>query len=131
MKKDRVIYWISTSLIFLWDSVVPAFTSHTPLAVEGIRHLGFPDYFRVMLTVFKVAGGVILILPFFRGRIKEWAYAGFTFNFISAFVATTAVDGMGPNVLLPIVVLSILVVSYLYYHKLFGVNAQKLHYEKS
>jgi hypothetical protein len=131
MKKDKIIYWIATSIIFLWDGVMPALTSHTPLAVEGIRHLGYPDYFRVMLTVFKVAGSIILILPYFRGRIKEWAYAGFTFNYIAAAVSTAAVDGFGLNVLLPLVILGILVVSYLYYHRIYGVNAKNLNHEKS
>ena len=131
MKKDRIIYWTTTALIFLWDSIIPAFTSHTQLAVDGIRHLGYPDYFRVQLTIFKVIGGIILILPHFRGRIKEWAYAGFTFNFISAAIATSVVDGFGPNVLLPFVVFVILMVSYIYYHKVYGVNNQTLQYEKS
>jgi hypothetical protein len=131
MKKDKIIYWVTTSIIFLWDGVMPAFTSHTPLAVEGIRHLGYPDYFRVMLTVFKVAGSIILILPYFRGRIKEWAYAGFTYIFIAATVSTAAIDGLGPNVLFPLVILGILVVSYLYYHKTYGVNAKNLNHEKS
>jgi hypothetical protein len=126
MKKDKIIYWVTTSIIFLWDGVMPAFTSHTPLAVEGIRHLGYPDYFRIMLTVFKVAGSIILILPYFKGRIKEWAYAGFTYNFVAAAVSTASIDGLGPNVLFPLVILVILVVSYLYYHKIYGVNAKNL-----
>ena len=79
MKKNKTLYWIFTSLIVLLDGVMPALTFNTDLAKQGISHLGYPDYFRVLLTFFKVSGALILILPFFKGRIKEWAYAGFSF----------------------------------------------------
>ncbi len=118
MKKTAIIYWIATSFIFIMDGVIPAFTSNTDLAKQGISHLGYPDYFRVLLTVFKVSGAIILILPFFKGRIKEWAYAGFTFNFISAAVSHTVVDGFGGQTIFPLVALIILAVSYVCYHKL-------------
>lgn len=115
---NKIIYWISTGIIFLLDAVIPAFTSHTELAKEGIHHLGFPDYFRVELTVFKVIGGLVLVLPFSAPRLKEWAYAGFGISLISAAVAHCVVDGFGGQSIFPLVVLGILVVSYIYYHKL-------------
>ncbi len=96
MKKIKPLYWVFTGLIVLLDGVMPALTSHTELARQGISHLGFPDYFRVMLTVFKVSGALVLILPFFKGWIKEWAYAGFAFNFTCAAIAVVIVDGFGP-----------------------------------
>src|SRR6478752_3740221 len=97
---------------------MPALTSHTDLAKEGIKHLGYPDYFRVMIAVFKVAGAIVLILPFFKGRIKEWAYAGFTFVIISAFISHAAVDGFNGQTFFPLIVLAVLAVSYIYYHKI-------------
>ena len=118
MKKNQTLYWIFTSLIVLLDGVMPALTFNTELAKQGISHLGYPDYFRILLTFFKVSGAVILIVPFFKGRIKEWAYAGFTFNFLSAFVSHTAVDGMGAQSIFPLVALLILSASYFYYNKI-------------
>jgi len=118
MKKNKALYWICTSLIVLLDGVIPALTFNTDLAKQGVSHLGYPDYFRVLLTFFKVSGALILVLPFFKGRIKEWAYAGFTFNFISAFVSHTVVDGMGAQSVFPLVALAILAASYFYYHKI-------------
>jgi hypothetical protein len=85
-KTTKIIYWITTVIIFLFEGVMQALTSHTRLAVEGIRRLGYPDYFRVMLTVFKGAGALVLILPIVKGRFKEWAYAGFGITIISAFI---------------------------------------------
>ncbi len=118
MKTNKLIYWISTSIIFLFDGVMPALTSHTELAVEGIRHLGFPDYFRVQLTIFKVLGALILIIPKVPARIKEWAYAGFAINFISASVGHAVVDGVDFQTFFPLIILAILIVSYTYYHKI-------------
>ncbi|MBF9253169.1 DoxX family protein [Pontibacter sp. 172403-2] len=117
-KTTKIVYWTTTGIIFLFEGVMPALTSHTDLAVEGIRHLGYPDYFRVMLTVFKVTGALALVLPFVGGRFKEWAYAGFGITMIAAFVSHWAVDGFHGQTLSPLFVLAILVTSYIYYHKL-------------
>jgi hypothetical protein len=123
-KTIKIIYWTTTSLFFLFDGVMPALTSNTQMAIDGIRHLGYPDYFRIMLTVFKVLGALALILPFVKGRVKEWAYAGFTISLISASVSNWAVDGFGISVLFPVVAQAILTTSYLSYHKLAGFKTQ-------
>lgn len=118
MKKDKIIFWITTGFIFLFEGVMPAIYSQSEMAKEGIRHLGYPDYFGMMLTVFKVLGTLALIIPQVPHRVKEWAYAGFGFDFISAFVSHWAVDGLSGTVFFPLIVLAVLVVSYVYYHKI-------------
>ena len=45
MKKNKIIFWIATAIIALFEGVMPALTSQTELAKEGIRHLGYPEYF--------------------------------------------------------------------------------------
>jgi hypothetical protein len=118
MKTTKITYWTATILIFLMDGVMPALTSNTELARQGISHLGYPDYFRVMLTLFKILGALALILPAIKGRIKEWAYAGFTFNFVSAAISHWVVDGFGGQTIFPLVALAILLVSYFAYHRI-------------
>jgi hypothetical protein len=117
MKTTKVIYWITTALIFLFEGVLVALTSRTELAIEGLRHLGYPDYFGPLLAIFKVVGALVLIIPAIDGRVKEWAYAGFGFVFISAAVSHAAVDGFGGQTIFPVVALGILAASYLTYHK--------------
>ena len=117
MKAKKVIYWISTSLIFLMDGIMPALTFNSDMAKEGISHLGYPDYFRILLTVFKILGALGLILPMVKGRVKEWVYAGFGFNFICAAVSHTVVDGVGGQTVFPLIAFAILAVSYIYYHQ--------------
>jgi hypothetical protein len=118
MKKDKIIYWISTGFIFLFEGIMPAITSQTELAKEGIAHLGYRPYFGVMLTVFKVIGTLALILPQVHVKIKEWAYAGFGFVFIAAFVGHTTVDGLNAMTFFPLIIFGIMIVSYVYFHKL-------------
>ena len=118
MKKDKIIFWTTTSIIFLFEGVMPALTSQTEMAKEGIKHLGYPDYFGTMLAIFKVLGALALIIPQIPARIKEWAYAGFTFSLIAACVSNCAVTGVNGMAFFPIIILAILVVSYIYFHKL-------------
>jgi hypothetical protein len=87
------------------------------VAIDAIHRLGFPDYFRVELTIFKVLGGIVLILPRVPRRIKEWAYAGFAINFISASVANWVVYGFGAFAVLPLVLVAMLAVSYITYNR--------------
>jgi hypothetical protein len=117
MKKINLIYWGTTTLIFLFEGVMPALTSNSELAKEGIRHLGYPDYFRVMLTVFKVTGAICLILPMVKGRYKEWAYAGFGITFLSAAVSQASVDGFSGLTMFPVAMFGVLVTSYIFYQR--------------
>ena len=61
---------------------MPALTSQTELAKQGISHLGYPLYFGNALVVFKVLGTLLLIIPAIPKKLKELAYAGFIFDFI-------------------------------------------------
>ncbi len=118
MKKDKIIFWSATIIIALFEGVMPALTSQTELAKEGIRHLGYPEYFGNALVVFKILGVLALVIPQVPKRIKEWAYAGFAFDFIFASISHGAVDGVNVQTFFPLVFLGILTVSYMYYHKL-------------
>lgn len=118
MKTTKITYWVSTTLIFLFQGLMPALTSQTEMAKEGILHLGYPAYFGVALTVFKVLGSLVLIVPQVPKTLKEWAYAGFVFDFIFAAISLVAVDGFNGETFIPFFVLGVLLLSYSSYHKL-------------
>ena len=118
MKKAKMIFWITTIIIFLFEGVMPALTSQTELAKEGIRHLGYPEYFGNALVVFKIIGVLILVIPQVSNRVKEWAYAGFAFDFIFASISHFAVDGFDFQSFFPLIFLVILAISYIYHHKI-------------
>ncbi|RZJ64560.1 MAG: DoxX family protein [Flavobacterium sp.] len=118
MKKHKIIFWVTTSLIFLFEGVMPALFSQSDEAKQGIRHLGYPDYFGSALVVFKILGCIVLIVPKFPKRIKEWAYAGFGFDFIFASISYFCVEGAVFFAFFPLIWLVILALSYNSYHKL-------------
>lgn len=117
-KKTKIVFWITTGFIFLFEGVMVLLTSQTEMAKEGIRHLGYPDYFGVILAVFKVCGSVLIILPQVKGRVKEWVYAGFGFDFTFAFLSILAVDGWNLTLIPAVVSMIALILSYRAYHKL-------------
>ncbi len=118
MKKEKIIFWIATILIALFEGLMPLLTFQTEMAKEGIRHLGYPAYFGNALVIFKVLGSIVLIVPQIPRRIKEWAYAGFAFDFVFASISHAAVDGLGFQAFFPFIVLGVLAVSYIYFHKI-------------
>lgn len=121
MKKDKTIYWVSTVLAMLTGATTAFMYFTSPQFIEGYRHLGFPDYFRIELGVFKIVGLLILLIPAIPARVKEWAYVGFTITFLSGMIAHGTVDGVGLAIA-PMIPLVFLIVSYIYFHKLQRVS---------
>jgi uncharacterized membrane protein YphA (DoxX/SURF4 family) len=107
----KIIYWVSTGLVAAL-SVFAAFTylSGSPQAVQGFAHVGYPQQLRIILGIAKPLGAIILVLPGFA-KLKEWAYAGFTFAWISAFVAHYLAKD-GSVALIPLILLLLLAISY-------------------
>lgn len=117
-KTEKIIYWSATAVIALFEGLMPALTSQTELAKQGIRHLGYPEYFGNTLVVFKVIGVLLILLPMVPKRVKEWAYAGFGFSFTFAAISHAMVDCVNGQTFFPLVLFAILAVSYVYHHKL-------------
>ena len=123
MKKEKIIYWTSTGIIvtvMLWSAYNFTFN---PEMKNAFVHFGLPNWFRVELTIAKILGSLVLLLPGINYRIKDFAYAGFAITLVSAAVAHLS---SGDSVLLEIghsLFLLALVVSYVYYHKLINISA--------
>lgn len=118
MKTTKITFWITTGIIFLTQGLMPVFTTNAEGSKEAMAHLGYPPYFIMMLAIFKLLGGLALIIPQVPGRIKEWAYAGFAIDFLAAFVSLTATDGLGPISLFPVIAFVLLVISYWCYYRI-------------
>lgn len=90
MKRERFVYWIVTALFCLQMSFTAYAQLSLPAVAEAFRHLGFPAYFRVELSLAKLLGVIVLLAPV-PPRLKEWAYAGFAIDLVSALIAHLAV----------------------------------------
>ena len=93
--QSTVLYWIVTGLFCLQMSFTAYAQLTLPQVAEAFKHLGFPAYFRVELSCAKILGVLLLLAPV-PARLKEWAYAGFAINLVSALIAHLSV-GDGPD----------------------------------
>lgn len=115
MKKNKIIYWSVTgfvSLGFLMSSVM--YLTKNPSLVEGFQKIGLPDYFMPILGLAKLLGAIAIVNPWLP-KLKEWAYAGFTFVLIGA--TWTHLSTSTPF-MAPLVFLVLLTVSYYFSLKL-------------
>jgi hypothetical protein len=117
MKTNKVIYWIATGLLCLLMLASAGMYIFNHAAVLVIfKTLGFPAYIVYPLAVAKVLG-VIAILSKQSKILKEWAYAGFFFDFLLAISAhINAGDGEFP---LAVAALVLLLISYYFDKKVF------------
>lgn len=94
-KATAIGYWIVTALFCLQMGFTAYAQLSLPQVAEAFAHLGFPDYFRVELAWAKLLGVALLVAPA-PPRLKEWAYAGFVINLVSALIAHLSA-GDGPE----------------------------------
>src|ERR1700733_8692229 len=110
MKAKKIGYWASTvivALLLLSGGVAQV----TLQNAKGFEQLGYPVYFMVLLGVWKLLGGVALLVPRFP-RVKEWAYAGIFIDFSGAAVTNAAVGSGAGHIIAPVVCIAILFASW-------------------
>ncbi len=118
MKKTRIIYWIFTILlaIFMFCSAIPSMMNTADSVALVVNHLHYPAYFLMLTGIAKLLGVIAILVPGFP-RLKEWAYAGFTFDLVAAVYSMIAI-GDPPSQWLPLIIGFILIFgSYIFYHK--------------
>jgi hypothetical protein len=117
MKRNKIIYWVSTGLFgaMMLFSGYSYFTN--PQMTDAFKHLGFPDYFRIELGSAKLLGALVLLIPQIPVKIKEWAYAGFGIVMISAAIAHNSSGDPTSAAVTPLIMLVFLVVSNIYFSK--------------
>lgn len=117
MKKINIFYWIVTGLFaaFMIFSAIPEIMN-TEQSVSFMNHLGYPPYFNPFIGIAKLLGIIAILVPGYP-RIKEWAYAGLSFDLLGATYSLIASDGLQPGVSFMLLPVIFLVISYMLYHK--------------
>jgi hypothetical protein len=120
---NTIGYWIATAL-FCAEMSFTAYYELLPQGAEAFARLGFPaGYFRMELSLAKVVGVVALLIPMVPARLKEWAYAGFAINLISALITHLSL-GQGPAAVSPSAITSVLwTFSYIFWRRLQAAQA--------
>jgi hypothetical protein len=107
----KIAFWASTGVIAaLMGFAAFSYLSGDPKAVQGFALVGYPQQLRIILGIVKPLGAIALIVPGFV-KLKEWAYAGFTYAWICAIFAHY-LAGQRSEAMFPLVLLVLLYVSY-------------------
>ncbi|MBF5046651.1 DoxX family protein [Aggregicoccus sp. 17bor-14] len=125
-KAQGLLYWIPTVLLALLmfsGGLMNALQSEE--SAKGFAQLGYPAYFAVMLGSAKVLGALALLLPVPR-VLREWAYAGFTFDVLAAAVSLHAIGAPAVNLAAPLVALALVQLSYFGWRRRSGRAAAQL-----
>lgn len=118
MKTYRVLYWIFTGLLCLMmlaSAGMEIFFFED--SAKFVTTLGYPTYIAYILPVTKILG-VIAILTKKSKILKEWAYAGFFYDFTLA--ASAHYFSGVPSPLPAVVALVLLIASYIMDKKIYG-----------
>lgn len=125
-KTINIIYWISTGLILamMLFSAVSAFIEN-PEGAKMMEAIGYRPYVFHLLAVAKVLGTIAILIPGYP-RLKEWAYAGFTFDLVGATYSFYASGFAIKDWAFMVVLLAILACSYIFYHKRLKLQQNKI-----
>lgn len=107
MKRDKIIFYILTGLLTLLvaGGASQYILNHEEVTV-AFGMLQFPAFLIYPMAVAKISG--LIAIWFIKSpKLKEWAYAGFTFNFLLAIGAHLNVgDGEAIGALIALVFLA-------------------------
>lgn len=87
MKRDKIIFYVATGLLTAMMLMsVSMYIFKNPDIQKAFTSFGFPTYIIYPLATAKILG--LIAIWFINNKsLKEWAYAGFFFNFVLAFFA--------------------------------------------
>lgn len=116
-QNTKVLYWTVTiifALAMFLDGI--GGVTQQEAGQEVMRHLGYPMYVLIIFGVAKLLGVIAIVQTKFQ-TIKEWAYAGFAFNFLGAFASRAfAGDSIGETIF-PLIMLAIMFMPYFLWKK--------------
>lgn len=117
MKKIKITYWIVLalfSLMMLLDGISGIMQIED--GKKAFDQLGYPYYLMTIVGVSKLLGVAGLLQNKWK-TLKEWAFAGFVFNFIGASASWFLSGGPIGFALIPWVMLLVLLVLYALWKK--------------
>ena len=116
-KTTKNLYWIITiifSLFMLMDGIAGVMRAEA--GQEALKHLGYPMYALTIFGVAKIFGAIAILQTKFN-TIKEWAYAGFAFNFIGAAASRAFAGDSFGLIIVPIIALAFMFLAYYLWKK--------------
>ncbi|HVP42494.1 MAG TPA: DoxX family protein [Terriglobales bacterium] len=116
-KARSIAYWTCTTLVAFVMTSGGFVNTFVEASIAGLVKLGYPHYFGPILGVWKMLAGIAILVPRFP-RLKEWAYAGMTFELTGAAItnavagAANAGAGYVGHIAAPLVIAALALVSW-------------------
>lgn len=111
-KRLRAVYAVTTVLFLALQSwSIWQYLTEAPRMTDTITELGYPVYFMKILAIAKLLG-VLAIASGLSPTLKEWAYAGFTFDVCGAFASHVSAGDAPFVALVPLAFLVVQLASY-------------------
>jgi uncharacterized membrane protein YphA (DoxX/SURF4 family) len=110
--RSEIAYWATTvvSVVGIAGTGLLDLTG-APGMAQHVTALGYPAYLQHFLGIAKVLGGAVILLPRLP-RLKEWAYAGLTFDLLGATYSHFAHRDAAGELVLPVALIVLLALSY-------------------
>jgi hypothetical protein len=117
-RKAHVFYWVSTGLLVAQLTLSACLLiARPPIVTTVVQHLGYPGYFPIFLGLAKLLAAIAILQPWFA-TLKEWAYAGATFDLLAASLSHFAVHDAAKDVAGPWLIMILVAASYFAYLKM-------------
>ncbi len=119
IKRDKAICWVLTIFILAptaGSGFPELFTKGSESVIQTMQTLGYPLYLLKILGLAKILGAIAILTGRFP-KLKEWAYAGFAFDFLGAATSHVLAGDQG-NAPLPLILFALLMVSYYFSNKI-------------
>lgn len=114
--RQYYLYWMLTILLsfFFLLSGYWEITKNEITYPKTIS-MGYPPYFIFSLGIAKILGAIVLLVPDFK-RLKEWAFAGFVFDTIFAFISGLSINSIA-DCIKAFIAFCVLLITYCLFHK--------------
>jgi uncharacterized membrane protein YphA (DoxX/SURF4 family) len=112
-RRRSILFWVATGIIaaeFVVGGVMDVLRADPFFPI--LKRLGYPEYFSVVLGVWKLLGAAVVLVPRFP-RLKEWVYAGMFFAMTGATVSHVAVSDPVVTTIAPVVFSGLVIVSWI------------------
>ncbi|WP_027420520.1 DoxX family protein [Crocinitomix catalasitica] len=113
-RTKKNVYYVSTSLLTLMMLATIGNSLFNTEFAKRFSEIGFPVYLIIPLMTAKTLG-LIAIWTNKTEVLKEWAYSGFFFLFLLAFLAE--INAPVPDYISPLLALVLITTSYIFWKK--------------
>lgn len=110
------LYWTLLILIAIFFTISGMLEiTKNPSTYPKTIKMGYPPFFILILGISKLLGSIALLQPKMK-RLKEWAFAGFTFDVIFAFISGLSIASYA-DCIKAVIVFALLMITYILFQK--------------